>query len=130
MLRYLIKRLLLIIPSLGIMSLFVFYVAQFSQQDLLLQKEENSFRAVQNNTLQEWEASYAKAEQIGFHHPSFYFSIFRKSSSDTLNRIQDQNIRQNLKNLAYQIGDWEKVNRFYASIKTTYPRLLQKTSKR
>ena len=123
MLRYLIKRLLLIIPSLGIMSLFVFYVAQFSQQDLLLQKEENSFRAVQNNTLQEWEASYAKAEQIGFHHPSFYFSIFRKSSSDTLNRIQDQNIRQNLKNLAYQIGDWEKVNRFYASIKTTLPTL-------
>ena len=123
MLRYLVKRLLLIIPTLGIMSLFVFYVAQFSQQDLLLQKEENSFRAAQNNTIQEWKASYARAQQIGFHHPSLYFSIFRKSSSDTLNRIQDQTIRQNLENLAYQIGDWEKVNRFYTSIKTTLPLL-------
>lgn len=123
MLKYLTKRLLLIIPTLGIMSLFVFYATQFSQQDLLLQKEENSFRALQNNTMQEWNSSYTKAAQLGFHEPSFYISVFRKSSSDTLNRIQDQNIRQNLEDLAYQIGDWGKVNSFYASLKTALAQL-------
>ncbi len=123
MLGYITKRLLLFIPTLGIMSLFVFFIAQFSQEDLLLQKEENNFRVVSNNTLQEWKANYAASKKLGFHEPSFYFSIHRKSSSDTLNRIQDKKIRENMADLAYRIGNWEKVNAFYSSIKSTLPLL-------
>ena len=108
------------------MSFFVFYMAQFSQQDLLVQKEENNFRSSGDNIIETWEANYAKAEQLGFHKPSFYLSIFRKSSCDTLNRIQDPIIRQNLEDVAYQIGNWEKVNRFYATAKETLPLLTSK----
>ena len=126
MLKYITKRLLLFIPTLGIMSFLVFYLAQFSQQDQLLQREENSYRSQSSNTIQEWEASYAAAKKLGFHEPSFYFSIYRKSSSDTLNRIQDERIRNVLTDLAYRTGNWEKINAFYTTIKDTLPLLNSK----
>ena len=130
MLRYLTKRLLLFIPTLVIMSFFVFFIAQFSQEDLLLQKEENDFRVLSNNTLQEWKTSYAAAQKLGFHNPSFYVSIYRTSSSDTLNRIQDKQIRGTMADLGYKIGNWEKVNAFYGSIKTILPSLNSEEQQR
>lgn len=113
MLRYLVKRLLLFIPTLGIMSLIVFYFAQHSQEDLLLQQEEKNLRNDNNSATQNWALRYNAARKNGFHMPSFYLSLYRKSSCDTLNRIQDGAIRQNMENLAYATGSWEVVNAFY-----------------
>ena len=93
--------------------MIVFYFAQFSQQDLLLQQEEKNLRNDNNSATQNWTLRYNAAQKNGFHMPSFYLSIYRKSSCDTLNRIQDRAIRQNMENWAYATGSWQAVNVFY-----------------
>ena len=93
--------------------MIVFYFAQFSQQDLLLQQEEKTLRNDNNSATQNWTLRYNAAQKNGFHMPSFYLSIYRKSSCDTLNRIQDRAIRQNMENWAYATGSWQAVNVFY-----------------
>lgn len=98
------------------MSLFVFFMSQWNQKDIILKQIENKLKVQNETILSSWQTSYKKEKILGFHQPPFYFSIYRKSSSDTLNRVQDPKIRNQLEAFAYQIGSWEKTDKFYKTV--------------
>lgn len=111
---YFIKRLFLFIPTLLLLSLFFFYLSKLSPGDPMLQKLEQQKLT---DRQEEMHSLDQLRQRFGLHHPTFYFSVHRKSSSDTLNRISNQTIKSNLQNWAYQCGSWNIVNDFYKHCK-------------
>jgi len=49
--------------------------------------------------------------------PHFYFSIHRKTKSDTLYKIPNTQLQKQLTDLAYEAGSWPLVNNYYKSWK-------------
>ena len=113
MLTYFIKRLFWFIPTLFLISVFTFFLIRLSPGDPLIE--------IQNNDeLDQWqieEIISEKRNSLGLNKPYFYFSIFRKSASDTALRIHDSQIKNKLLGLAYQCGSWETINNYFNSLK-------------
>ncbi|MBL4707786.1 MAG: hypothetical protein JKY48_05025 [Flavobacteriales bacterium] len=117
MLRYFLKRVLLFIPTIFVVSLIIFFLSKQSEASLIQNKIERTTKSKNIDLLQEWKIIQRERNNLGFNQPKFYWSIYRKSSSDTLNRIPDERIQQNLASLSYSIGNWEKVNHFWNEAK-------------
>jgi len=122
---YFLKRLFLFIPTLLILSVFFFYLSRMAPGDPILNKiEANEF---QESTEKELEQLRQIKRKYGLDLPLFYFSVHRKTSTDTLSRIPNQAVRETLLSWAYFAGSWEKVNRLYQSIE--YSLKSNRTSK-
>jgi len=111
---YFLKRILFFVPSLLLISIVVFFLTkmspgsplsdQFSSEELDYKQEQENIKALR------------KAYKLDL--PLFYCSLYRASSSDTLYKIADLNVKKSLTSLAYEIGYWEPINNFYAAVKT------------
>lgn len=113
---YFAKRLLLFVPTLLVLSLFFFYLSKLAKGDPVLNQVEASMKSEFNPQL---EATLYNAlkKKYALDIPSFYFSIHRQTSSDTLDKIPDPQIRKNLVNWAYEMGSWEKANQIHHKVK-------------
>ncbi len=112
MLRYFLKRILWLIPTLWIISVVVFFLAKATKGDAI-----SPPRFEENMSLKQ-EAEYYKSERIRMRLdlPLFYFNIHRASQTDTVYRIPERH-REALLSLAYHCNNWPKVDRFYAALK-------------
>lgn len=115
--RYFLKRVLLFVPTIFVVSLIIFFLSKKSETDLIQNRIERTTKVESADILQEWKRIRLERNQLGFNEPQFYWSIYRSSSCDTLNRIADERVRQNLAALSYSIGNWEKVNDFWHQTK-------------
>lgn len=118
MLRYFLKRILLFLPTLFVVSLIIFFLSKQSENDLIQNKLESNNKTTQFTPLLQWEKVRKERERLGFNKAVFYWSVYRQSTSDTLDRIADEKIRQQLNTLSYSIGNWERVNHIWKEIKT------------
>jgi len=119
MIIYLIKRLLLFVPSFLVLSILVFHLLHFSSGDpalnAMMAKVENSNHENSNDFLKPI-IDYREAR--GMDKAVFYFSIQRLSHCDTIYKIPLKSKRVRMKELSFQLASSQKV--------TTLDKLIQK----
>jgi len=121
MFSYIVKRLLLFIPTLLIISLAAFTLSNVAPGDpveLRLSGGMQSSQAGQSSEFLAGERAYReKAEELGYDKPVFYFSIHAAAYPDTLYRIPKQVHRETLDRLIYEYGNWPQIEAYYHNIR-------------
>lgn len=110
---YFLKRLLLFIPTIWVIAVFVFFLTKLSPGNPVL----NQLSELELNGQQLKAEEQALVQNYGFDQALFYFSIHRKTISDTLHRIWQEPLKSNLKQIAFESRNWPAVNAFYAVVK-------------
>lgn len=120
MFTYILRRVILFIPTLFIISLLTFVLSQYAPGDPVELKmvggmggQSNTIEAKLNtvNTYQQI------ARKLGLDLPSFYFSITASAYPDTLYKVPIKKERKNLSKLISRYGNWPQISDYYYSIK-------------
>ena len=116
MLSYIIKRILLFLPTLLLISIINFFISINTPGDpvksLLTGADKMQSKSAYDNT------SYNELkEQLGLNLPIFYFSITSLPVPDTLYKISDVNQKNTLRRLAITYGNWNIISNYFLSIK-------------
>lgn len=107
MLQYVIRRLLLALPTLFIISLLTFAMSRCTHAGL------------SGETYRETPAAYLnEARKLGFDQPLFYFELTSLAFPDTLHRIFPLEDREQLVQLTRQNGNWAATWRYWQAVTT------------
>lgn len=116
---YIIKRILLFIPTLFIIAVLAFLLSRMAPGDpiLMLNKESLLERSQINDVAAEDRIYKATAARIGLDKPLFYFQITNLAFPDTLYRVLIRSHRESLGNLIAQYGHWGNIQRYYRRVR-------------
>lgn len=107
MVRYVIRRLLLALPTLLVISLLTFAMSRYTGSGL------------EGENYQEKPAAYLeKAKKLGLDLPVFYIGLSSAAFPDTLHRIFPLEIREHLERLTRQSGNWAATGQFWQAVTT------------
>ncbi|MDQ3072277.1 MAG: hypothetical protein M3Q97_03305, partial [Bacteroidota bacterium] len=115
---YIIRRILLFIPTLIVISLLAFAISAASPGDpvdRLVNMRGDDGMSSQHGT--NAALKDRKRKELGLHLPLFYFTVRTMAVPDTLRRIGDKEERNAMKILAQKHGNWENVANYYKTIK-------------
>ncbi len=118
MLKYLLRRILLALPTLLVISFMAFGLLKCAPGDPVV----NIFGEEQYNSLdpaQQADDYKANAVLLGLEHPVFYFNLTTAAFPDTLWRIFPLNRREKLEKLIGQTGNWPAVKNCDLAISKT-----------
>lgn len=115
MIKYLIKRVLVFIPTLIIISLLAFVISINAPGDPV---ERLTKSANKEGTANEQSSSTKKVKEeirtkLGLDLPIFYLSLSTLADCDTLYKIVDKAQQENLLKLSRKYGNWEAVSNYY-----------------
>jgi peptide/nickel transport system permease protein len=115
MLRYVLRRILIFIPTLIIITLLGFVISVNAPGDPVerMVKPQGGEGTTSGN--KESEKKYWK-EKLGLDLPVFYFSLTSLARPDTLYRIYDKGEREALDRLISQYGDWPELQAWHSSL--------------
>jgi hypothetical protein len=117
--KYILKRVLIFIPTLLAISLITFIISVNAPGDpieQMLNMNGGGDGQVIDKLASE-KAYRAARHQFGFDLPLFYFSITNATCPDTLYRIQDENHRNTLERLSFDNGHWQAVSVYYQTLR-------------
>ena len=120
MLKYIIKRLLIFIPTLIAISLLTFVISINAPGDPVESMLNQSIGGGEGRSGEKLAGEKAYNElrhQLGLDLPLFYFSFTNATYPDTLYKIQKKSHRENLQRVAYQYGNWNNVASYYNALK-------------
>ncbi|PSR04485.1 MAG: hypothetical protein BRD50_03515 [Bacteroidetes bacterium SW_11_45_7] len=120
MFQYVIKRILIIVPTLAVISLLAFFLFKAAPGDpveLRLQGGMQSQSGQLDSKLANEQAYISLSKKMGLHLPVFYFSITSQAYPDTLNKIYRDDERANLSRLIDQYGNWPRIEQYYQNLK-------------
>jgi peptide/nickel transport system permease protein len=126
MLQYIIKRLLIFIPTLIVISLLTFLIsinAPGDPVDMMLNKSAGGDGQASEKMATE-KAYNALRHQLGLDLPVFYFSLNNKAVSDTIYKIPNANHRTTLERIAFTHGNWNETAKYYKSLRNLELALL------
>ncbi len=115
MLRYLLRRTLLSIPTLIVISMLIFGLSKCAPHEPALDLGEGTF----GNLQQEEAAVRLRAGQLGLDKPLFYFTLTASALPDTLYRIFPTTRREQLRKLCIQTGNWPAVSGYESALRET-----------
>jgi peptide/nickel transport system permease protein len=119
MFKYLIKRILIFIPTLFAISLVTFIISINAPGDpvetMLNTKSNNDGQASQKLATE--KAYNDLKHQLGLDLPFFYFSITNATVHDTVYKIPKRDERETIERLAYQYGKWNNVASYFNNIR-------------
>lgn len=119
MFKYIIKRLLIFIPTLAAISLLTFVISINAPGDpvesMLNQNVGGEGRS--SDKLAGEKAYNELRHQLGFDLPLFYFSFTNATYPDTLYRIPKKSHRETLQRLSYEYGEWNNVSAYYYALR-------------
>lgn len=119
MLKYILKRLLIFVPTLFAISLLTFVIsinAPGDPVDAMLNKGGGGEGQVSQKLATE-KAYNNLRKQLGLDLPVFYFSFTNSTVSDTLHRVPKVDHRATLERLAFDNGNWSDVATYYKDIR-------------
>jgi peptide/nickel transport system permease protein len=126
MLQYLIKRLLLFLPTLLVVSLLAFGLSRCTPGDPIQCYLPDSIDGKFSMNPAQYERAYAReAKKLGWDKPAFYFRIGPKAYPDTLYRILIRSRRENLEKLIAQYGNWSKVQAYSQQLNQTHIKISE-----
>ncbi len=127
MLKYILKRLLIFIPTLIAISLLTFVISINAPGDpvetMLNQGGGGDGRS--GEKLASEKTYEAKRHELGFDLPLFYFSLTNATFPDTLHRISKKAHRETLQRLSYEYGEWENVSSYYHTLRALESKLYE-----
>lgn len=127
MFKYIIKRLLIFIPTLIAISLLTFVISINAPGDpvetMLNQSVGGDGMAGEKQANE--KAYNDKRHELGFDLPLFYFAFTNNTFPDTLHRIPKKTHRETLQRLAYEYGVWENVSAYYNALRAFELRLYE-----
>lgn len=115
MLRYLLKRILIFIPTLIIISLLAFGLSKVAPGDpveLSLRSPQEFGRDIKNRD----RVYNETAHLLGLDKPPFYFTLSSVAYPDTLYQITQKDRRETLSKLIAQYGNWQYISNYYKQI--------------
>lgn len=117
MLHYILKRILIFVPTFLLISLLTFLISLNTPGDPV----EDMLRSrggdgMMGGRVAKEKAYIQKKKELGLHLPVFYFSITNLASPDTLYRISNDDHRYMLKRMLNNYGNWQEISRYYSSI--------------
>lgn len=116
MLQYILKRILIFIPTLLVISLVTFAISTNAPGDPVEQMLTSQSGEGQAANLQATEKAYlALRKELGLDLPIFYFALSNSASTDTLHRVAKKFQRENLDRLTYEYGNWPEISEYYKS---------------
>nr|HQU59982.1 hypothetical protein [Saprospiraceae bacterium] len=118
MLQYLLKRLLIFIPTLLAISLLSFGLSKLAPGDPVDQSNRGGMGDAQRDLINAERVYQEKARELGLDKPAFYCGVSPVAFPDTLYRILKREQRENLSKLTAQYGNWEQISDYYHEIKT------------
>jgi len=118
MLKYILKRLIVFIPTLVIISVLAFVISVNAPGDPV---ERLAKSADKEGTANSQSVSTQKVKQdirkrLGLDLPIFYFSLATLSDCDTLYKYTDKAQQENLSKLSRKFGNWEAVSNYYNTL--------------
>lgn len=125
MLIFFIKRILLFIPTLFIISLFAFLINKMAPGDPVERNVQN-ISGAGNKSLDQQRTIQKKfwRSKLGLDLPVFYISLRPFSEPDTLFRIYPEQERVLLARLINLYGNWPEINQYYNELKNLENNLL------
>lgn len=126
--RYLVKRLLLFIPTLIMVSLIAFGLSRLTPGDTVtayLQNNPFERSMSKPSDLLNAERAYLQAaEALHEDKPAFYCSISSKAYPDTLYKVVIKDRRETLEKLIGQFGNWPEIETYYQAVRSLDLQLL------
>lgn len=115
--NYFLQRLLLFIPTLFILSILIFLISQLSPTNPSLAIEESSLKNNKSDFFQNEQKLKSIRHSMGIDYPSFYFNLCRITASDTLYKIDNHVVRNNISHWSFDLASWSSTNYLFAEIK-------------
>jgi peptide/nickel transport system permease protein len=116
MVIYIIKRLLLILPTWLIISAMIFGLSRCVPGDLVAEKLKYDSEATSNSKISE-DIYMETAVALGLNRPVFYASVMPRAFPDTLHRILHRDEREGLEKLIWQFGNWSAIQDYHVEVK-------------
>lgn len=118
LLGYILKRIVIFIPTLFIISLLTFVLIAAAPGDPAETMLNRSSGDGQASDKLATEKSYRELRhQLGLDLPIFYFAFANKAQCDTLIRIPTKNHREMLERVIDQYGNWPQIENYYHHLK-------------
>ncbi len=115
--RYVLKRVLIFLPTLLVITLISFMIMQSAPGDPVQRMLE---AGPQGQNLQESQVSEAeyiqKRKELGLDRPLFYFALSTLAEPDTLYRIPRPKTRETLQELIYTYGNWAEIQDYHHAL--------------
>ncbi|MFK7936782.1 MAG: ABC transporter permease subunit [Saprospiraceae bacterium] len=125
--QYLLKRLLVFIPTLIIISLVTFFLSKVAPGDPVMLKF-SGLETVNSGGMRSYEKEQQlyreTATELGLDKPPFYFALTSAAYPDTLYRFLKQEQRETLEKLIAQYGNWTQIESYHQQIKQLEKQLL------
>jgi peptide/nickel transport system permease protein len=123
MLKFILKRVLLFIPTWLAISVVVFQLSKSTSGDPVAVRLQNE-DGISNSNDDLYEQT---ARKLGYDKPVFYVSITSKAYPDTLYKILRKDQRVTLESLTNQFGNWDEISAFHHSIKAFLSKIEENT---
>lgn len=107
--RYILKRILIFLPTLFAISLVIFLLDKYVPGDPVLRGLQDEDLITERIYLERWET-------FNLNYPIFYFSFTAKSIPNTLHLIPHKDQRNTLKTLTQQSGNWKTTQHYFQMI--------------
>jgi len=118
MLKYILKRILIFIPTVLVISLITFGISVNAPGDPVEQMLGANTGQGQSASFLAGEKAYLEVrEKLGLDLPVFYFSLSNISMPDTLHRVAKRLHRETLDRMIYEYGNWGEIDKYYKSIR-------------
>lgn len=118
MLTYILKRLLIFIPTLFVIALATFYLSVNVPGDPVEQMLNANNDAGSSANQKASENAYAaKRHELGLDLPVFYFSVSNQAMPKNLYEIPKKFQRKNLEDLIEKYGNWAQISTYYEQLK-------------
>jgi peptide/nickel transport system permease protein len=128
MLRYILRRILLFIPALFVISLLAFLISTQAPGDPVEMMMKGGTGDASGNARNSIQQRQELHRQLGLHLPVFYFSLGSYSDCDTLSEIPDKKIRENAARLIHKTGNSDGVMKYIAVLIKSEQQLQNMTS--
>ncbi len=118
MLKYILRRLLVLTPTLLAILLITFVISRNTPGDPVYRELDAQFREGSHVTPERKDQEYARVSHArGYDLPTFYVSLTSLAYPDTLHRVLDLSDRANLAEMVSIYGNWESIVSYYRQLK-------------
>ena len=118
MLKYVLRRILVFIPTLIAITLLGFVIMVSAPGDPVerMVVAAQAGGEIGSQTANQLEQKKFWSRKLGLDLPIFYVSLNSMAQSDTLYRIYDKNEQESLSRLSSQYGNWPAISDYFASV--------------